>query len=218
MKCLICNNMMDEIRHPKFVSIYHACPACGFISKDPQCYDTPEEEFAVYETHENSIDDPRYVAFFETFLHSAVFPFMNGEKNAFDFGSGPSPVLAQLMERDYGYRYSIYDKFYAPHKNYVGKKFDLITSTEVMEHIADPILIFKELKDLLKEDGILAIMTLFLPKSYDQFFGWHYMRDTTHVSFYTPKAMSIIADRVGLELIYCDDYRYTTFKRKTEIV
>lgn len=218
MNCLMCNSPMDEIQHPKFLSIYHTCPACGFISKDPQCHVTSEEEFAVYENHENSIDDPRYVAFFEKFLHSAVFPFVNEGKTAFDFGSGPSPVLAQLMERDYGYHYSIYDKFYAPQKTYVGEKFDLVTSTEVMEHIADPIPIFKELKNLLKADGILAIMTLFPPKASDQFFGWHYMRDMTHVSFYTPEVMNIIADRVGLEVVYCDDYRYTTFKRKEEFI
>lgn len=214
MQCIICEHVTHILQHPKARSKYHACSTCGFISKDSDYHVSMEEEFKVYETHENSIEDERYVAFFEKFLNAAVFPFVNGGKEAFDFGSGPSPVLAELMERDYGYDYTIYDKFYAPEKRYTGKKFDLITSTEVMEHIANPYPVFEELSDLLKEDSIFSVMTLFPPKDNENFFSWRYMRDETHLSFYTPKVMEILAEKVGLLIIYCDDYRYTTFKKK----
>lgn len=118
------------------------------------------------------------------------------------------------MERDYGYDYTIYDKFYAPTTNYHSKKYDLITSTEVMEHIENPLPVFKEFKELIRDDGIIAIMTLFSPKIDENIFGWHYLRDNTHISIFTPKVMRIIAKKVGLEVIHCDNYRYTTFKKK----
>lgn len=213
MNCKICTKPTDSLTHPTFFTKYHICSSCGFIRKDEEFHLSDKDEFSLYQLHNNSIEDENYVAFFERFLQDAVFPFTSGGKDALDFGSGPSPVLAQLMERDYGYKYTIHDKFYAPDTQYEANTYDLITATEVMEHIADPVPVFSELKDLLADDGILAVMTLFAPNTQDNFFGWHYLRDQTHVSIFTLTAMEIIADQVGLEIIYSDNKRYTTFKK-----
>ncbi|WP_027108016.1 class I SAM-dependent methyltransferase [Lacticigenium naphthae] len=215
MNCKICQSPTIEKVDPHHGTVFHECSACLFISRDSTAYISQEEEFQIYENHNNSIDDPRYVDFFMKFLTAAVFPYLkNDQRQALDFGSGPSPVLAQLMERDFEFLYTLYDKFYEPDPHYSNQKYDLITTTEVVEHIADPIPIFKELTSLLKEDGIFAVMTLFHKKDPEKFFGWHYMRDLSHVSFFTPEAMEIIAEKCGLQIIYCDNYRYTTFKKK----
>lgn len=214
MQCRICQSDTRELVHPSNGQVFHECLKCQFISKDPAFYLSSKKEFEQYEHHENSIDDPDYVAFFEEFLQAAVFPFVNDGKEALDFGSGPSPVLAQILERDYDYDVTIYDLFYEPETDYKNQTYDLITTTEVMEHIPDPIETFKELKALMHKDSILSVMTLFHPKDDTKFWGWHYIRDFTHISFFTPEAMKIIADKVGLEVVYCDDYRYTTFKLK----
>lgn len=214
MQCKICQHDTRELVHPSNGQVFHECLNCHFISKDPAFYLSSEKELAQYEHHENSIEDPRYVAFFEKFLQAAVFPFVNDGKQAFDFGSGPSPVLAQILERDHDYQVTIYDLFYEPDTEYKNQTYDLITTTEVMEHIPDPIETFKELKALMKEDSILSVMTLFHPKDEKKLWGWHYIRDFTHISFFTPEAMQIIADKLNLEMVYCDDYRYTTFKLK----
>lgn len=63
----------------------------------------------------------------------------------------------------------IYDLFYATNKSYINKKFDLITSTEVLEHVKDPISTFKLLVSLLKKDGVLAIIMLYQPNNDDDF-------------------------------------------------
>lgn len=214
MHCRICQHDTKRLEHPSNGQVFHECVNCQFIFKDPKFYLTSEKEFKQYEQHENSINDPRYVAFFEKFLQSAVFPFVSDGKKALDFGSGPSPVLAQILERDYDFDVTIYDLFYEPDTDYKNQTYDLITTTEVMEHIPDPLETFKELKTLMKEDTILAVMTLFHPEDEEKLWGWHYIRDFTHISFFTPEAMQIVADKVGLELVYCDDYRYTTFKLK----
>lgn len=214
MHCLICQNQTQIKQDPRTESAYHFCNHCGFISKDSKNHPTPKEEFQIYELHENSIEDPRYVAFFEKFLQAAVFPFTTGGKKALDFGSGPSPVLAQLMERDYDYYYTIYDKFYAPDTTYNQQQYDLITTTEVVEHLADPLPVFKKLSELLVAGGILSVMTLFPPLNEADFFSWYYMSDITHLSFYRPQTMALIAQKMDLEMIYCDQHRYTTFKKK----
>ncbi|MDW7657383.1 MAG: class I SAM-dependent methyltransferase [Bacillota bacterium] len=128
-----------------------------------------------------------------------------------DFGSGPEPVLAELLKREFDWSVDIYDKFYATDRVYEGNIYDLITSTEVAEHLDDPLHYFRLFKELLHQNGVLSIMTLFHPSSIEDFTNWFYINDRSHISFYTPKTMKVIADIVGLDVLYCDENRYITF-------
>ena len=38
-----------------------------------------------------------------------------------------------------------------------GKKFDIITMLNVLEHLADPVLALRQIKKLINKDGILVI-------------------------------------------------------------
>ncbi len=211
--CPICHESTCSITHKKLGTFYK-CDKCDFIHKDRNHLITLKQELAIYNNHNNSIDDPKYVAFFNRFLYKAVFPYVNSGKKAFDFGSGPTPVLAQILQRYHQYDMVIYDLFYATNKSYINKKFDLITSTEVLEHVKDPISTFKLLVSLLKKDGVLAIMTLYHPNNDDDFLKWYYIRDPSHISFYSLKTMHVIANMLNCEIIYSDYHRYTTFKLK----
>ena len=190
---------------------YHYCTHCEFISKDENNIISQQEELGIYNLHNNSIEDPRYVDFFNLFLDDAVLPYANAGKASLDFGSGPSPVLAQILERNHAYQMDIYDLFYAPVKVYEGKTYDLITSTEVVEHLRDPIAYFELFASLLTPDGILAVMTQFHQNDKAHFLNWHYIRDMSHVSFYTPTTMAWIADKIGLRTLYVNPPRNTTF-------
>jgi hypothetical protein len=55
-------------------------------------------------------------------------------------------------------------------------------------------------------------MTLFHPKEKDEFFDWFYIRDPSHVTFYTPKTFEVMADKVGFKVIETNNYRYITLK------
>ncbi|MGM0365007.1 MAG: class I SAM-dependent methyltransferase [Actinomycetota bacterium] len=209
--CKICGQKTFEIYSKHFGFIYHCCQACEYIFKDEQFILSAEKELEIYENHNNSINDPKYVDYFKKFLHSAVLKYCCG-KYGLDFGSGPSPVLAMILEKDYGFKMDIYDLFYSPLKVYAGKKYNLITSTEVAEHLKNPLIYFKIFKDCLKKDGLLSIMTLFHPINSEEFLDWYYIRDMSHISFYTPKTMEIIAKKTGLKVIYADDTRYISFK------
>lgn len=209
-KCRICGSDTLAIHHPR-IGLFHYCTNCEFISKSEGDIISHADELKIYSTHQNSIDDPRYVDYFYKFLDEAVFPFVKGEIHGLDFGSGPSPVLSQLLIRDHNFKMDIYDYYYASDKVYLNKQYDLILSTEVVEHLSDPIAYFQLFVDLLKPGGVLAIMTLFHNNDEAYFLDWHYIRDLSHVSFYTLKTMETIARIVGLKIVHSNNVRYTTF-------
>lgn len=210
-QCLLCGSATTPIHLSHMKAVYHRCDNCQFISKDPRFLIPEEEALKIYNYHNNSIEDLHYVAYFQRFINAAVLPFASEGKVGFDFGSGPSPVLAQLLERDYGYTMDIYDLHYAPEKVYSGKTYDLITTTEVVEHLKDPLPYFRLFKELLAPGGILSVMTQFHPENEEDFIKWHYVRDHSHISFFTPATMACIASQAGLVVIYTDHQRYTTF-------
>ena len=78
--------------------------------------------------------------------------------------------------------------------------------------IEDPMAYFALFKSLLKPGGILAMMTQFHHNDEKRFEHWHYRRDESHVSFFTPKTMAMIADKIGLEIVYIDTHKYVVFK------
>lgn len=209
--CLLCGNATNLIHLSHMKADYHYCDSCQFISKDPRFLIPEGEALKIYNYHNNSIEDLRYVDYFQRFIKTAVLPYASESKEGFDFGSGPSPVLAQLLERDYGYTIDIYDLFYAPEKVYEGKKYHLVTTTEVVEHLQNPLPYFRLFKELLAPGGILAVMTQFHTNVETDFVKWHYVRDHSHISFFTPVTMTYIADQVGLKVIYTDHQRCTTF-------
>ena len=195
--CKICSNSTRTIYDKQYDHNYFYCHNCEFIFLDDSKIISAEEEKKNYSFHENSSDNEGYVQMFRDFIDKAIKPHKNQIKTALDFGSGPGPVLAELLKQE-GFKTDIYDKHFSPEKVYQGKKYDLITATEVFEHLEDPMITLRLLKSLLNKNGILAIMTLFHNNNVDDFKKWWYRRDATHISFYTPKTFSVIADSLGM--------------------
>lgn len=212
-KCPVCTSSTEEIQHPTFGK-YFSCNVCEFIFKSREEIITSTTEKNIYDQHNNSIDQEGYVDFLYGFLHNALFPYIHQNRKGLDFGSGPTPVLAEILQEYHGCSMDIYDLFYSPNKVYLNKKYDFITSTEVAEHLINPMEYFKLFKELLNNNGVLAIMTLFHPRDLHRFMSWHYIRDKSHVSFYSIKTMEYIANNIGLEIIYTNDNRYVTFTKK----
>lgn len=214
--CKVCNYSTTVISHPKFGDYFYCCN-CEFISKDESNRLNEEEEKLRYSIHNNSIEDKDYVDYLCRFLNRALIPFVGEGKKGLDFGSGPIPVLAQLLEEKFNYRMDTYDYYFSPEKVYIGKTYDLVTSTEVVEHLNNPLQYFNLFSKLLKPKGILAIMTQFHKNDKDHFLSWSYIRDRSHISFYTTKTLEYIADKVGLKVIYTDNFKYITFSLTTNI-
>lgn len=215
-KCIICGSQTIEIYHEIMKINYYYCEFCQFISKDLNINLTKENERSRYDFHQNSINDPKYVEYFHYFIYKIILNYCKPGMKGLDFGSGSEPVLATILERNCGFKMDIYDLYYSPLKIYIGNRYDFITSTEVFEHLRNPLDYFKLMKRHLKEDGVLALTTNFHQNSDQHFKNWHYMRDHSHVSFYSPRTFEVIAHIIGFELIYHDEKKYVVFKKKAK--
>lgn len=211
-RCLICEGKTEALFDGQFGLTYYSCPGCGFIAQDRAALVTFEEEREEYDRHENSIENEGYVAYFKRFLEASLLPYRDGERGL-DYGSGPEPVLSQVLARDYGLDVDIYDLHYQPDKVFEGKAYDFITTTEVIEHVKDPVAFLQTFYDLLRPGGVVALMTLFHPQDKAAFLDWWYRRDITHISFFTPETFRVMAKGCGFEVVFCDNHRYVTLKK-----
>jgi 2-polyprenyl-3-methyl-5-hydroxy-6-metoxy-1,4-benzoquinol methylase len=109
----------------------------------------------------------------------------------------------------------IYDLFYSPVRSYLTETYDLITLTEVLEHLEDPIHYFELFVKHLNENGILAVMTHFHTNNDVDFLNWHYIRDRSHISFFTDRTFEILAKKANLQIIYTDHKKCITLRKQT---
>jgi len=179
---------------------YYRCQDCGFVYLDDNHRVDSMEEKRKYDQHNNSLENEGYVQMFEDFIELAIAPYLKKIQTALDFGSGPTPVFSELLKRR-GLEVDIYDLYYAPKKVYEEREYDLITSTEVFEHLSKPLETLQLLTEHLKENGYIVLMTKFPPKEDEAFLNWWYRRDPTHISFFTPKSFEVMAQKVGLKVL-----------------
>jgi 2-polyprenyl-3-methyl-5-hydroxy-6-metoxy-1,4-benzoquinol methylase len=212
MKCKICLSGTNSIYDQKSDLLYHYCSHCEFVALDEKNILLPEIEKKRYEMHENHIKNVGYVAMFEKFISCAITPFQNNIKTILDYGCGPGPVLAELLKR-HGYSVDIYDPYFAPIKIFTNKKYDMITTTEVIEHIRDPLPFIKKLKNLITPSGHIAIMTQFNSNTPETFLSWYYRREDTHISFFTRKTFELIAEMLQLRLEICDNIKVCVYTK-----
>jgi cyclopropane fatty-acyl-phospholipid synthase-like methyltransferase len=152
-----------------------------------------------------------YVNMFNRFIAAAVDPFIN-TGSGLDFGSGPGPVLYELLKQK-GFTMTHYDPYFHDDKTVLTKTYDLITSTEVFEHLSNPLTTFKTLANMLNKDGVLAIMTSFHPQDDETFLSWWYRRDPTHIAFYTETTFKHLQKATKLQRIYTNHKNIIVFKK-----
>lgn len=210
--CKICNSTTAHIREIKKKLDYYRCSSCGFIYLDDSYIVDKEIEKEHYDKHKNSFESLGYVEMFEKFIDKSIAPYLENIKSALEFGCGSGPVLAELLRRK-GLEVDQYDLYYFPKKVYESKSYDLITSTEVFEHLQDPITVLETLVSSLNTNGYIVLMTKFPPSEDKAFLDWWYRRDITHISFFTPKSFEIMANRVGLKVIKIIEPNIVVFQK-----
>ena len=212
MKCKICDCDTKSFNDPQLNKHYYHCLNCDCIALDPTYFLSLEKENALYNNHQNSLENSGYVKMFEDFL-DYFWDDLSNKERSLDFGSGPTPVLSQLLHKR-GTYVDCYDKFYQPIKCFENQSYDFITSTEVFEHLDDPQATLTLLANHLKPKGIIALMTLFHQNDQEHFLKWWYRRDPTHIIFYTPKTLEILAKKCGLALIKTDRKRIAVLQKR----
>ncbi len=114
----------------------------------PECRLAEDRERAVYELHENSESDPGYRRFL-TKLAEPLLARMEPGACGLDFGCGPGPALAKMLE-EAGLAVALYDPFFYPDDRLLTQRYDFVTCTEVVEHLYQPAEVFQMLDRLLR--------------------------------------------------------------------
>ncbi|MFE8710945.1 class I SAM-dependent methyltransferase [Aeromonas allosaccharophila] len=178
---------------------YHRCLACELVWLDEADHLDEAAEKAVYDGHDNRVDDPRYRTFlmraFGEVLSRVAIP-----ASGLDFGCGPGPALV-AMGREAGYQMAGYDKFFANFPELLTRQYDFITSTEVIEHIAEPRAVLEQLWGCLKPGGVLVLQTQRV-LSDERFKNWRYRHDPTHIVFFAEASFQVLAASWQAELSF----------------
>ena len=211
-QCKICQSDTTVMTESKKNLSYYRCIVCGFIYLEDKFIVDKEREKEKYDLHNNSFSSTGYVEMFENFIIKALNPYLSEIKTALEFGCGSGPVLAELLRRK-GIETDQYDLYFYPEKVYEGKEYELITSTEVFEHLKDPLKILKILVEHTAQNGYIVLMTKFPPDDDKSFLAWWYRRDVTHISFFTPKSFEIMAEKVGLKVLKTMDDNIVVFQK-----
>jgi hypothetical protein len=194
--CPLCNHTDTSLFSESENRLYYHCLRCDLVFVPQHYFITSEDEKAKYDNHQNSIHNEGYV----NFLNRLLIPlekYLPTNATGLDFGCGPGPTLHLLMKQK-GYEMQLYDYFYKPEEEVFMQKYDFITSTEVIEHLHNPLTELTRLWNCLNESGVLGIMTAF---RVDDFANWYYKRDLTHIAFYTPQTFQWLADYFHAKLI-----------------
>ncbi len=173
------------------------CARCQLVFVPKQQRLDPIKEKEHYDHHINNPDDPGY----RHFLSRLTIPLLERIElgsHGLDFGCGPGPALAQLLQ-EVGHKVDLHDIYYYPNAEYLSKQYDFVTATEVIEHLYDPHQIWKLWLQMVKQGGWLGIMTK-LVVDLEGFKNWHYKFDPTHVCFYSQATFRYLAQRDKLEL------------------
>ncbi len=178
---------------------FYKCNTCKMIFTSRECLLEADEENKIYDRHENDPNDIHYVNFMERIL-TPIREYLPPNSSGLDFGCGPGPVIKSVLSKE-GYSISEYDPFYFNDKRLLEAKYDFVISTEVIEHIYDTKIDLELMLSMLKEKGVLGIMTSFYPSGIDKFKRWGYHQDPTHVRFFNEETFEWIALKYNLELI-----------------
>lgn len=207
MNCLLCQTNSNVFEADTFM-----CPECALVFKNPKAFLSTEEDVARYSSHQNISTDQGYLDFLGR-LVQPLKSFLPKKFTALDFGCGPGPTLSLLLE-EVGGTVENYDPIFFPDAHLlVPETYDVVTSTEVVEHFKTPQQDWEILIGLVKDNGLLAIMTQFYSKEID-YQAWWYKNDPTHIVFYQKETFLYLAETYNLEILYTDNKSITIFKKR----
>jgi SAM-dependent methyltransferase len=195
--CPLCSAASSTLHYGGGERDFWHCGLCDLVFVAASARLPYKEEIARYRHHRNDERDSAYVDFLSRLAVPMIERTPVGACGV-DYGSGPSPALAQIMERA-GRPTVAYDPVFRAEVALVDGSYDFLTCSEVIEHVHDPMALLERFATLVKPGGIVGIMTTCRDPA--QPFGeWWYARDPTHVCFYSEATMRWIAKRFGWEM------------------
>lgn len=210
LECRICKHTNIITNYKKYYSndMFHAgqlvryqCPNCDVIFGDLRFLGLPASEIDddysdLYSYHKEGNSGP---IFYECMKQIPYF--LDKTKSILDFAAGVWSSLIPSF-RDDGYNIIGYDK-YVENCNYIvpsieGCKFDIVYTSNYIEHVIDPVKNFKELMTHVEDDGVLIMI--------GPCFDYHMPNTHYHTFFFVnDKSLNYICNDVGIYIK--DSYR-----------
>ncbi|WP_294824566.1 class I SAM-dependent methyltransferase [uncultured Flavobacterium sp.] len=191
--CPLCSGSASHY-HTQATRDFLQCSNCRSVFLHPRDYLSTGAEKAHYLNHNNDPEDIRYQNFVRPVVEAILEDF-EASDTGLDFGSGTgSPILKLLADK--GYDVVQYDLYFHNHPELLQQKYNYIACSETAEHFKEPHKEFEQLRNLLKPEGKLYIMTDRFEENRD-FGTWHYKTDPTHVFLYHEKAFEWIKEEFG---------------------
>lgn len=203
--CPLCNSSEIDAFFADKYRQYLSCQCCELVFVPRKYWLSTEDEKAIYDLHENDSKDMGY----RLFLSRLSIPLLKkleklgARRKGLDFGCGPGPTLSALFEEQ-GHKMDLYDPFYYNNPEVFKKKYDFICATEVMEHLRSPDREISALFAMLNQESWLGIMTKLVIDKH-AFSTWHYIRDRTHICFYSKRTFAYLGQRFNAELSFVAD-------------
>jgi len=195
--CPLCQSVDTSLFARDKKRDYQRCETCKLVSVPGEFHLNASQEKAEYDKHQNDPQDKGYQGFLAR-TTQPLFSRMNAQSDGLDFGCGPGPAISD-MAKEYELKVSNYDLYYFNNPELLKLKYDFVTMTEVIEHIARPAPLLEQLDSLLRPCAILAIMTKRVLDE-EAFKRWHYKNDPTHISFYSIETFEWIAEKLNWQL------------------
>lgn len=217
--CPLCADEKKTARFVKDNIPYYACSACDFLFSKP---DTNANFPDSLESYEESYLDYMSEGVTDRKKHEALKRWIERKaalagKELLDVGAGSGKWVQFLRQNDVDAlglepAAQIYEHFLKSQSGFFcqttseflkdnqQKKFDVVTSFDVLEHIEDPRSFLKDIHGLLKPGGycILSLPNAgsVLPKIIGK--HWHHY-NKYHMSFFTRRSLNSLCQDIGFE-------------------
>lgn len=180
---------------------YKQCNSCFTIFVPQKYHLSIEDEKKRYDLHTNSPNDKYYIEFLSRIIDPIQKQLKSGARGL-DFGCGPGPILKKLFSI-HKIEIEEYDLYYNDNKDLLSNSWDFIVTTEVMEHLKDPLSIIEKLWALINKEGLLAIMTSIFTEDLN-FASWYYKGDPTHITFFTKDSFLWLSEKLDCKIEFFD--------------
>ncbi|MBI4871844.1 MAG: class I SAM-dependent methyltransferase [Candidatus Riflebacteria bacterium] len=191
---------------------YLRCAHCRLLWVPEAQHPSQEQAAARYRTHRNESLDKGYRRFLEPAI-AAALRYLPPEGTVLDFGCGPSPAATRILA-ERGVRAIPYDPVF-PHEPLPAGPVGAVLAIEVFEHFREPGRDVALAASLVAPGGVLVVQTLFVPAA-ENLASWWYLRDPTHLAFYSARTFEVLGSLHGLEPLESDGHRLVVMRRPEE--
>jgi 2-polyprenyl-6-hydroxyphenyl methylase/3-demethylubiquinone-9 3-methyltransferase len=183
---------------------YNRCPRCGFLFT-PAFDGWKREDYgqAIY-NQEYILVDPDYTR--ERPLGNAamlaqIFAAEKARLTLLDFGGG-NGILADTLVKNGFQSATTYDPFNRAFAKLPGRRFNIVTCFETLEHVPDPRRQIAEIAKCVADEGVVVFSTLVQPSEFDKIgLDWQYVGPRNgHISLFSRQALTEAWNRQGFSL------------------